>query len=202
MISLKKLLILALLVVAGYLFWPRTPSLNRFDPPTLARLETEAWQQASRENWVAYSFTTFRIYTTQYDLHPLAAVRVALDRARAVFLMRSVVDGTDLDEAIKQLALAWTELGKQTGAKFDPAVQAAREVTVWTAVKEERTEDAVKALADSLSLLYGTKLTEMIPLARDLIGARLAARSSDWSAAQEALKKGLTGLRQSLAPAR
>jgi hypothetical protein len=194
MFTLKRLLLLLVLAVLAYCFWPRKPSLVAYNPAEMAKLQLTAAKQAAMKNWFACGVASYRIFDTQYHFPPIASVKAAIDQTRAVALFRSSADPADKEAAAKPLAQTYAEIKSQTGAKFDASAAANQQLQVWSLIEGDLPDEAAKALAGQLALVHGGDAKKYLVPARDFIAAAAAAKTSAWPAAQSSLQKAWAGL--------
>ena len=195
---IKKLLLIALLAVIAYCYWPRHPDLLAYQPREMAALQTEALQQAAGKQWFAHGVTYFKIYTGQYGIPPLAAVGTALDTTRAVSLYRSSTDQDDKAEAVKPLTAAFESIKKETGKSYDPKAVAELEIKIWALVQEGAGNDVLAGkIAEKMALLYGGLPKQYLTTATFFAGALKESQAPAWPVARQNLQKGWADLQRS-----
>lgn len=194
MFTIKRFLLLLVIAVLAYCFWPRKPSLVTYQPAKMAALQLDAAKQAAGKNWFACGIANYRIFDSQYHFAPVAAVKASIEQTRAVSMFRTAADPADKEAAVKPLTQAYTEIKSQTGATFDAAAAAAQQIRVWSLIEEGSSEEAAKLLAEQLALLHGGVSAKYLPAARDFVAAAAAAKTSNWSAASPTLEKAWSGL--------
>jgi len=194
---IKKLLLVVLLALVAYCYWPRHPDLLGYQPREMAALQIQAAQQAGGKHWVAYAVTSYKIHTGQYGFPPLTAAGIALDTSRAVSLARSAVDENDKDEALKPLISAYETIKQQTGKTFDPKAVAQLEMKIRGLLKEETPDDVIAAMmAEEMALIHGGTPKKYLEPARFFTAALKEDQTSTWRAAQQNLQKGWADLQR------
>ena len=194
MFTIKRLLLLLVLAVLAYCFWPRKPSLVTFSPNPMAELQLAAAKQAASKNWVACGVTNFRIFESQYHFPPFAAAKAAIDQTRAVAVFRSSADTADKEAAVQPLIQTYSVIKDQTGATFDAKAAANQQIQVWALLEADSSEEAARVLAGQLGLVHGGDAKKYLIPARDFVAAAASAKSSSWPAAQTSLQKAWSGL--------
>lgn len=194
MFTIKRLLLLLVLAVLVYCFWPRKPSLATFSPTTMAELQLSAAKQAASKNWVACGVTNFRIFESQYHFPPVAAIKAAIDQTRAVAVFRSSADAADKEAAAAPLTETYSAIKSQTGATFDPKAAASQQIQVWSLLEANSSEEAARVLASQLALVHGGDAKKYLVPATNFVAAATSAKSAAWPAAQTSLQKAWTGI--------
>lgn len=198
---LKRLLVVAVLGAVAYCFWPRASSLGLFKPQEMADLQVTAWQQARIKNWVGHGATMYKIYTSQYNLPPIAAVRAAMDQTRAVQVFKTGATEEDKEKAADPLIAVYSTFKDKADApKVDLNVAPATEIQLWQALGDPPNDDAaVRNQSLLLSQLYGGDTAKYQPSARLLVQARKQGLAADWNAAKTTLASAYTELQKNLA---
>lgn len=194
MFTIKRFLLLLVVVALAYCWWPRKPSLVTYQPAGMAALQLNAAKQAAGKNWFACGIANYRIFDSQYHFAPIAAVKTSIEQTRAAAMFRSAADPADKEAAAKPLTQAYAEIKSQTGATFDPAATATRQIRVWTLIDEGASDEAAKLLAENLAAIHGGVAAKCLPAARDFVAAATAAKTSNWTAAETSLQKAWSGL--------
>ncbi len=194
MFTIKRFLLLLVIAALAYAFWPRQPSLVRYQSAPMAKLQMEAAKQAAGKNWFACGVANYRIFDRQYHFAPLAAVKASIEQTRAVAMFRSAADSADKEAAAKPLTQAYAEMKSQTGGAFDPAAAATQQIRVWTQIEEGSSEEASKILSEQLASIYGGISAKYLPVARNFVAAAAAAKTSHWAAAETSQQKAWTDL--------
>jgi hypothetical protein len=128
-----KGLLFLLVMVAGYVFWPRIPSLEAFRPPKMAALECEAFENAKARRTTSLALENF------------------LESA----------DNADRERALPYLQRTFEILRQQTGARFDPAVVARLQLHRWMlAADGNRQNQLPAAISEILAMIYGGSASE------------------------------------------
>ena len=92
MFAIKRLLLLFLIALAVYCFWPRTPSLTGFDPERMSELQIIVWKGAAEKKMKELVLPLFEMYAGQFRLPPVSALKMAFDTARALSLLHTSPD--------------------------------------------------------------------------------------------------------------
>lgn len=190
----KRILLVLMVVLAAYVFWPRSSSLTAFDPSAIAELQVKAWSQAGARQWAGHAATTYRIFESQYRLPPVSALKAAIEVSRAAAILRSAADAADRESAAKPLTSAYATLKARSRGQFDPAAVAAQEIQAVGLMLEGRTESAAQAFAAQYALLYGGTPGAYLPAARGFVRAGDDALAGDWTATGASLRKAWTEL--------
>lgn len=152
----KRLVLFLLLMVVGYLFWPRFPSLEAFRPTTIAALECEVFEKANARRSAGLPVTLYRIFQEEFRLAPIAAAQAAWNSSQALELFNTSADNADRERALPSLERTFEILRQQTGARFDSAVVARLQLHRWMlAADDGRQSQLPAAIAEILAMLYG-----------------------------------------------
>jgi len=143
-------------MVAGYLFWPRLPSLEAFQAPRIAALECEVFEKAKAHRSAGLLVTLYRIFQEEFRLAPLAAAQTAWNSSQALKLFNAAADNPDRERALPYLERTFEILRQQTETRFDPAVVARLQLHRWMLAADERRQSQLpSAIAEILAMLYG-----------------------------------------------
>ena len=152
----KRSLLFLLLMVAGYLFWPRVPSLGAFRPHGIAALECEAFENAQARRPSAVLVSCYRIFQEEFRLPPIAAAEAAWNASKAMQLFLDSADNADRERALPYLEKNFEILRRETKATFAPAVVARLQLHRWMlAVDRGRQAQLSAAISEILAMLYG-----------------------------------------------
>lgn len=147
--------------MAGYLFWPRFPSLEAFRPPTIAALECEVFEKAKAHRSAGLLVTLYRIFQEEFRLSPMAAAEAAWNSSQALELFHASADNADRERALPYLERTFEILRQQTSGRFDPAVVARLQLHRWMlAADASRQGQLPAAIAEILAMLYGGSASE------------------------------------------
>ena len=151
-----RALIFLLLVAAGYVLWPRFPSLTVFRPASLSSLECEAFENANGGRSLALVWTFYRIFQEEFHLPPIAAGEAAWNSSRALEAFLESADNADRERALPYLERVFEILRERCAARFDPAVVARLQLHRWMlAADGNRQNQLPAAIAEILAMLYG-----------------------------------------------
>ena len=186
-----RLILVVVVVVAGYFFWPHRSSLNVFEPAQIGELEVEVWRLAQKKNSRDLFFALYRIAEGQYRLPPLAAISFAWHTSDAILTFERGADRADQERALAPLQRALGILNDQTHAGFDVEVIARLELFGWM-LSEDKSKQGqlVSAIAEKKALSYGLSAADCGPAAEEFSKARRLARDGRWN---EAVKANTTG---------
>ena len=182
-----KGLLFLLLMVAGYVFWPRFPSLESFRPPTMATLECEAFGQAKARQTAALAVSLFRIFQEEFRLPPLAAAQAAWNASQAMEDFIESADNADRERALPYLERTFEILRRQTDARFDPAVIARLQLHRWMLAEDDsRQSQLPAAISEILAMLYGGSASDYSAAAKAFAKADRILASEKTDAARQA----------------
>jgi hypothetical protein len=156
-----RALLFLLLIAAGYVLWPRFPSLAGFRPVGLAALECEAFENAQARRSGALAWTLYRIFQEEFHLPPIAAAEAAWNSAQALESFLESADNADRERALPHLERTFEILRQQTDARFDPAVVARLQLHRWMlAADGNRQNQLPAAISEILAMVYGGTASE------------------------------------------
>ena len=156
-----KGLLFLLVMVAGYVFWPRFPALESFRPPKMAVLECEVFENAKAQRSAALLVRLYRIFQEEFRLAPMAAAQAAWNSSQALENFLESADNADRERALPYLERTFEILRRQTDARFDPAVVARLQLHRWMlAVDGNRQNQLPAAISEILAMLYGGSASE------------------------------------------
>lgn len=196
MFNTRRLVVLVVLGVFAYGFWPREPNLLGYRPKELSALETESWKQSKGKQWFALTKTQYEIFRDQYGFSPYRSLSLALGMSRALSLYRGSADVTDREEAIKPLRSVLEVIKKDTKATFDATALAEKQVKIWALSAEEGSAEAtVQSQAEMLAAIYGGSAKKYMVPARSFVSAIKTAQASDWARTNQSLQQAWTDLK-------
>ena len=185
---LKRVFLFLLLVVAGYVFWPRVPSLGAFRPHAIAALECEAFENAQACRPVALMVTLHRIFQEEFRLPPIAAGEASWNAARALTLFFDSADNADRERSLPYLERTFEILGRETKAPFVPSVGARLQLHRWMLAADSRRQAQLPAaLAEILAMLYGGSASDYASASNAFAKADRLLVSKNPNAAREAV---------------
>ncbi|MFM8984168.1 MAG: hypothetical protein ACKOLA_15020 [Spartobacteria bacterium] len=196
-----KGLLFLLLMVAGYVFWPRFPALEAFRPPTIAALECEVYEKARAQRSAGLLVTLYRIFQEEFRLGPMAAAQAAWNFSQALELFNASADNADRERALPYLERTFEILRQQTGALFDPAVIARLQLHRWMlAADGNRQNQLPAAIAEILAMLYGGSASEYSAAAAAFAKSDRLLASQNPEAARQAAVSAWRRLAEQLKP--
>ena len=156
-----KGLLFLLVMVAGYVFWPRIPSLEAFRPPKMAALECEAFENAKARRTTSLATALDRIFQEEFCLPPMAAAEAAWNSSQALENFLESADNADRERALPYLQRTFEILRQQTGARFDPAVVARLQLHRWMLAADGNRQNQLPAsISEILAMIYGGSASE------------------------------------------
>lgn len=183
----RGLVVVAVVVVAGYCLWPRKPSLSAFNPARMAELQVETWKKAKARHRRELILTLYSIYSGQYGISPLTALKLAGGTAEAMIRFHSAPDAADQEKAIDPLAETFATLKDRTHATFDSSAAAQMEFQIWCLrANGGRQAELATAISEELGLLYGKSPGDCLPAAKKFAAAMKAAGSGRWAESRSA----------------
>ena len=191
MFVLRRLLLLLVIVVAIYCFWPRTASLTGFDPVKMSELQVAVWKAAEEKNARAPVLPLYKIYQGQYHMPPISALKMSFDTARALYLFHTSPDAADQEKALLPLQTVFVTLRSGTKAGFDSSAAARMEFMIWV-LRSDRAKRAqlTTAWSESLAVLYGHTAEECLPAAKQFSIASKLADDGNWTGARSSVLEG------------
>lgn len=200
MFALRRLLLLVLIVFVVYCFWPRTSSMQGFDPERMSELQIAVWKGAAGKQMQSLLIPLFKVYAGQYNLPPISALKISFDTARALNIFHTSPDAADQEKALMPLQVVFLTLKSNTKAGFDPTAAARIELTTWMLRADHaKRAQLTTAWAESLALLYGHTAEECLPAAKKFSIASKLADDGKWDEARANVLDAWTVLK-SLAP--
>lgn len=155
------MLLFLLVLMAGYVFWPRLPSLEAFRPPGIAMIECDAVENAQARRPVALFVSLYRLYQEEFRLPPLAAAEASWNASQAMRLFLDAADNPDRERALPFLEKTFEILRRATHARFDPVVVARLQLHRWTLATDGRSQSRLPTvISEILAMLYGGSASE------------------------------------------
>jgi len=184
--ALKRLLILAVLIVAVYCFWPRSPSLSSFDPERMAELQSGIWKDAAAKKSRELVFPLYETYERQYRLPPVSSLKLAFDTARALNIFYTAPDAADQEKALLPLQTVFTTLKNETKSKFDANAVARLELMTWS-LRADRAKRAqlTSAWSELIGMVHGCSAADALPAAKKFAVAAKLADEEKWDEARK-----------------
>ncbi|MCX7713227.1 MAG: hypothetical protein N2035_06145 [Chthoniobacterales bacterium] len=127
----SKFLLFLILLAAGYILWPRQPSLHSFTPEKIATLETQAWKAilANDKNQAILAY--YQIFDFQFHLPPITAFNAAKLLSETLLAIFNSKDEKKQDLLAHNFVEFYSILKRETKAPFDAAFVGNDEHTVW-----------------------------------------------------------------------
>lgn len=190
MFALRRLLMLGIILLAGYCVWPRTASLTAFKPARIAELQITVWKNAqARQRW-ELGTSLYKLYVGQYGISPLTALKMAIETSDAMIRFQSAPDAADQEKALVPLDAAFATFQNRLQAPFDSHAAAMMEFQIWSLrANGNRQADLTKAVDEQLALLYGKSSGDCIPAAQKFVVAMAEADAGRWAMARAASKE-------------
>jgi len=183
--ALKRLLILAVIIVAVYCFWPRSPSLYSFDPERMAELQTAVWKDAAAKKRQELLFPLYETYERQYRLPPVSSLKMAFDTARALNIFYTAPDAADQEKALLPLQTVFTTLKNGTKSNFDANAAARLELMTWSLRADRaRRVQLTTAWSELIGMVHGCSAAEALPAAKKFAAAAKLADEGNWDEAR------------------
>jgi hypothetical protein len=88
--NITKVLLLIVAAFLVYVIWPRTPNLKGFDPNEMAKLTVDDWIARKDGKNFASMVARYKIYSSQFNLSPLTAYRMAQNDVAGTNALRSL----------------------------------------------------------------------------------------------------------------
>ena len=195
-----RLVLVVIVAVAGYFFWPHRSSLNAFEPAQIGELEVDVWRLAQKKNRRDLFFTLYRIAEGQYRLPPIAAISMAWYTSDAILTFERGADFADQERALDPLQQAHRVLNEKTHAGYDVEVVSRLEVFAWMLSGDKSKQGQLaSAIAEKIALTYRLSAPDCGPAAEEFAKARRFAREGRWNEAAKANTAGWKRLKDLLA---
>ena len=151
-----KFSLFAIILLGGYLFWPRSSSLSGFDAASMAELNVSLWRHATAGKEVQIFFDLYRILNGQYRIPPIPALSAAASTLQAQNTFAGAADEADEEKALPFLEKSFSILGEKTETNLDPAIIARLELFTWSLARDRSKESQLAAaISEKLALLHG-----------------------------------------------
>jgi hypothetical protein len=181
-----RFVMVVLVGVAAYCFWPRAGSLGAFEPDRMARLQVEARRLEDGKKKEAL-FVIYRIFEGQYGIPPLSAAPAAWHFSEALTLFDEAADHADGERALPFLERTFSILKEKTDGLFDASVVARLELYAWLLARDRGKQSQLAAvLSEQLALVHGGSARIYDSVAVDFARARRLAAARQWGAAMDA----------------
>lgn len=203
MFALRRLLLLFLIIVAAYCFWPRSPSISNFDPQRMAELQITVWKKSSEQKKQDLILPLYELYDLQYHLPPISALKMAFDTARALQIFHAAPDSADQEKALVPLQTVFVMLKSNVKGTFDSAVAARLELMTWMLRAEHaKRGQLTSAWSEQIALLYGRPAEDCLPAAKKFAIAVKMAEDGNWSDAKASALEGWKAIKELSPPAK
>ena len=194
-----KLSLAVLIVLAGYLFWPRSSSLSQFDADAMAELHISAWRQEAIGREYRAFFDLYRILNGQYRIPPIPAISATWSALQAQRAFAKAADQADEELALPFLQATFSILAEKTASRLDPKIIARLELFTWSLARDRsKDRQLAAAISEKLALLHGGAAQDYQSMASDFARARRFAFTKNWSAARDAETAAWEKLRRQL----
>lgn len=188
-----------LIVLGGYLFWPRSSSLSTFDAGAMADLQAAIWRHEAGGREMRALLDHYSILNGQYRIPPVPAWSAAVDMLQARQAFAQAADQADEERALPFLERAFSLIGEKTGVNLDPAIIARLELFAWSLPRGRSKESQLAAaISEKLALLHGGAARDYAPAASEFARAKRLAADQNWSAAGAAESAAWHKLRRQL----
>ena len=203
MFALRRLLLLILIVVAVYCFWPRSSSMTGFDPQRMSELQITVWKAEANRKPKSLILPLFHLYEGQFHLPPISALKISFDTARALHIFYTSPDAAAQDRAVLPLQTVFLTLKSNTKAGFDSSAAARMEVMTWMLRADHaKRAQLTTAWSELIGLLFGHSADESLPAAKKFSIASKLAEDGKWDEAQSTLLEAWQMIKDLPAPAK
>jgi hypothetical protein len=151
--SLLIIVVLALVLGAAFIAWPRRADLRAFEPSGMARLETAMWRDYYERRYGALFYHLYEVSRTQFGFSPLDSLRIALSAARAAKAFQPTRSRAGAAAALPELVAYYALLRPAAPVAFDVETVARLELDWWRETAAAR--DYGRTIADVAALTYG-----------------------------------------------
>jgi hypothetical protein len=175
-----------LIALGGYLFWPRSSSLSRFDAASMAELQVGIWRHAAADNHSQAFWDFYRILNSQYRIPPIPSLSAAWSALEAQRAFAEAADQADEEQALPFLEKTFSVIAEKTASKLDPTIIARLELFTWSLARDRSKEHQLSsAISEKLALLHGGAAQDYQAAASDFAHARRLAVAKNWSTASD-----------------
>ena len=134
--------VLAVMALAAvYICLPRHADLTRFDPATMARLETAMWRHYYEKRYLPLFRDLYDVSRTQYGFSPLDSVQIALAAARAAKSFQPSTSRAEAEAALPPLIDYFRILSEAAPVHVEVEDAARTELAWWQARREAVTPE-------------------------------------------------------------
>jgi len=150
------IVVLALVLGAAFVAWPRWADLRAFEPAGMAQLETAMWRDYYEKRYGALFYHLYEVSRTQFGFSPADSLRIALSAARAAKAFQPTRSRTEAAAALPELVVYYGLLRPAAPASFDVEAVARLELDWWQARREAMgARDYGRTIAEVAALTYG-----------------------------------------------
>jgi len=154
--SVLATVLVAILLLATYVCWPRKADLRAFDPAAMAQLETAMWHDYYEKRYGALFYHLYELSRTQFGFSPSDSLRIALSAARAAKAFQPARTRAEAEAALPELVAYYALLRPAAPGLFDVEKLARMELDWWQARREAvAPRDYGRTIADVAALTYG-----------------------------------------------
>jgi len=194
-----KISLAATIALGGYLFWPRSSSLSKFDAASMAKLQVGIWRHAAADKHLQAFWDLYRILNGQYQIPPIPSLSAAWSTLEAQRAFADAADQADEEQALPFLEKTFSIIAEKTDSKLDPTIIARLELFTWSLARDRSKErQLTAAISEKLALLHGGAAQDYQAAASDFAHARRLAAAKNWSAASDAETAAWQKLRRQL----
>lgn len=132
-----KIAVAALVALALFVFWPRNPSLNHFDPDAVAKGELTMWQALRDGRTGDAGGAWYAVLTKQFGFGPVAAWRLSDTEAKAIAGIFEHINNPQEQDALQpEFVEAATMFFREVKAERDTAAVGRASFFLWTQVAD------------------------------------------------------------------
>lgn len=189
-------LVLVVIAAAAYAAIPRHADLGRFDPASMARLETAMWRDYYEKHYFDLFRHLYDVSRREYGFSPLDSARIAVAAASAAKSFQPSTSREEAEAALPALNTYFAILARAAPVPVEVEDAARTELAWWQARRENVSpEEYGLIVARVATLLYGIDNPDMrrSGLVRAQAMAYRDAHSAntteaDWSAIDDQLR--------------
>jgi hypothetical protein len=198
-----------LMLAAAYICVPRHADLTRFDPASMARLESSMWRHYYEKRYLALFGDLYDAARSEYGFSPLDSLRLAVAATSAARSFQPSSSRAEAEAALPSLIDYFRILSQAAPAPIEVEDAALTELAWWQARREAVTpEQYGPIIARVATLVYGVDGEDL--RRSGLVRARAMAyrdahaatmSEADWSAIAAQLELAYGLLKKALTPA-
>jgi hypothetical protein len=146
----------AAVLAAAYVCLPRHADLTRFDPSTMARLETAMWRHYYEKRYVLLFHDLYEVSRSEYGFSPLDSVELAVAAAGAAKSFQPSTSRAKAEAALPELTSYFRVLADAAPVPVEVQDAARTELAWWQARREAvAPEQYGLIIARVATLVYG-----------------------------------------------